>query len=111
MNTVRKLEIKTAIKHWPYVARLTCIPRNEREYDDLVVALNMLLDLGGRNEKSQIASLIELIGIHLEAYEEQHFKNQLSGKSSAVEVLKFLMQQNDLTQSGLPEVGPQSGGR
>ena len=108
MNTVRKPDIQAAVKHWPYVARLTRIPCNEREYDELVAALNMLLDLGGCNEKNQIASLVELIGSHIEAYEQKHDKKLFGKKTSTIDVLKFLMEQHNLTQSELPEIGAQS---
>ena len=78
--------------------------RTAREYDDAVAAMNRLLDAGAADEKHPLADLVATLGQLIGTYDDQH--HRLPAASGA-EVLKFLMEQNGLSQSDLPDVGSQ----
>jgi HTH-type transcriptional regulator/antitoxin HigA len=48
--------------------------------------------------------LLDTLGTLIHAYEEEHFPIP---ESTGAEILRFLMDENGLTQSDLPEVGSQ----
>ena len=96
---------KPAIKQvWPDVGAGLSI-RTEKDYDRAVTILNRLLDEVGDDEKHPLFDFVEVLGTMIESYEEDHVKiPDVPGR----EVLKFLIEQHDLKQSDLPEVGNQS---
>ena len=89
--------------YWTNIAPLLTI-RNEREYHAAVKRMNELLDEIGTNEKHPLYSLLDTLGTLIHAYEEEHYPIP---ESSGAEILRFLMGENGLTQSDLPEVGSQ----
>jgi len=89
--------------HWTNIAPLLTI-RNERDYNAAVKRMNELLDEIGTNEKHPLYSLLDTLGTLIHAYEEEHFPIP---ESTGGEVLRFLMDEQGLTQSDLPEVGSQ----
>jgi HTH-type transcriptional regulator / antitoxin HigA len=89
--------------HWTNIAPLLVI-RNEREYNAAVKRMNDLLDEIGTNDKHPLYSLLDTLGTLIHAYEEEHYPMP---ESSGSDVLRFLMDENGLTQSDLSEVGSQ----
>lgn len=89
--------------HWTNIAPLLII-RNERDYNAAVKRMNELLDEIGTNEKHPLYSLLDTLGTLIHAYEEEHFPVP---ESTGAEILRFLMDENGLTQSDLSEVGSQ----
>jgi HTH-type transcriptional regulator/antitoxin HigA len=51
------------------------VPHTEREYDRLVQMLDTLIDTAGENEDHPLASLMEITGVLIEKYEEEHGPN------------------------------------
>ena len=49
------------------------VPHMEREYKRLVTVLDTLIDVVGENENHPLASLMEVIGVLIEKYEDEHF--------------------------------------
>ena len=78
--------------------------RTGRDYKNAVAALNKLLDAGAANEKHPLADLANTLGALIGEYEDAHSPGQ---DVSPLAMLRFLMEQNHLTQSGLPEIGTQ----
>ncbi len=78
--------------------------RNEHEYDAAVARLNQLVDEVGDEEKDPRYRFIETLSILIERYDQEHHK---IADASGVELLKFLMEQHELSQGDLPEVGSQ----
>ncbi|SOE67499.1 HTH-type transcriptional regulator / antitoxin HigA [Burkholderia sp. D7] len=76
----------------------------ERDYDFAVRALNALLDAGAADEGHKLAPLVDTLGEFVSEYDDAH--HQLP-ETSAAEVLRYLMESNDIRQSDLPEVGSQ----
>ncbi len=48
------------------------VPHTEHEYDQLVQMLDALIDVVGEDEMNPLASLMEVIGVLVEKYEEEH---------------------------------------
>jgi HTH-type transcriptional regulator/antitoxin HigA len=89
--------------HWMNIAPLLTI-RNEREYNAAVKRLNEVLDEIGDNEKHSLYSFLDTLGTLIHAYEAEHYPIP---DVTGVEVLRYLMDEHDLTQSDLPELGSQ----
>jgi HTH-type transcriptional regulator/antitoxin HigA len=62
-------KIKTA---WPSVAGTLHVPHSKKDYDNLVSLLDSLVDEVGENEKHPLASLMEVIGVLIWKYEDEH---------------------------------------
>lgn len=101
MNSV----IKSAMKHWPEVAPLLVRPRTRADYRKLVEALDTVLDAGGADEKHPLAGLADYLGELIHAYEAVHTPLPAM---PVHDLLRALMKQHGLTQSSVPEIGPQS---
>jgi HTH-type transcriptional regulator / antitoxin HigA len=65
-------QIEKAFKAWPQVEPALHVPRNEREYRNLVKLLDRLIDEVGENENHPLASLMEVLGVLVEKYEDEH---------------------------------------
>ena len=57
---------------WPDVAPLVFVPHSEADYERLVATLDELIDLVGEDENHPLASLMEIIGVLIERYEDEH---------------------------------------
>jgi HTH-type transcriptional regulator/antitoxin HigA len=90
-------------QHWAAISPLLSL-RNEQEYDRAVERLNRLLDEVGTDEQHPLYTLLDTLGTLIHAYEEEHHPIP---ECSGVDVLRFLMEEHDLTQSDLPEIGSQ----
>jgi len=101
MSAMLTTDLKT---HWPTIRPLLTI-RNEREYDRAVQLLNELLDEIGTNERHPLYSFMDTLGTLIEVYEEEHHPVPAS---TGAELLRYLMEEHDLSQSELPEIGSQS---
>ena len=65
-------EIQTAQDVWPVLNSAVFVPHEESEYQRLVAILDDLIDVVGENEDHPLASLMEVIGVLIERYEEEH---------------------------------------
>jgi len=66
------IEIATVEQTWPAIAPLLFVPHTEREYNRLVQMLDALIDFVGEDEKHPLASLMEVIGVLIEKFEDEH---------------------------------------
>lgn len=105
MATLRKnSDLKNTINHWKYIANDIHEPLNKNDYDKLTRILDRLLDIVGENEKHELIGLVDVISHMITMYDEKH---HYYIKSSGINALKFLMEQHNLKQSDLPEIGSQ----
>ena len=65
-------EIQTAQDVWPVLNPVVFVPHEESEYQRLVAILDDLIDVVGENETHPLASMMEVIGVLIEKYEEEH---------------------------------------
>lgn len=78
--------------------------RSADEYDAAVARLNALVDEIGDNPKDPRYRLIETQSVLIEAYDREHHGLP---EASGLDVIRFLMEQDGLTQKDLPEIGSQ----
>jgi HTH-type transcriptional regulator/antitoxin HigA len=64
-------EVQTAERVWPALAPLVFVPHTESEYQRLVRLLDALIDIVGEDESHPLASLMEVIGVLIEKYEDE----------------------------------------
>ena len=57
---------------WPQVEPTLRAPHNDREYRQLVKLLDRLIDEVGENENHPLASMMEVLGVLIEKYEDEH---------------------------------------
>ena len=96
--------LKTAMQHWSYVAPLLQPAHDEKEYAELVEALDAALDAGGADEAHPLARLADYLGELVAEYEA---RDRMPEAATGAEVLRYLMQRNSLRQVDLPELGSQ----
>ena len=64
--------IHTVEQVWPSLSPLLFVPHTARENDRLVQMLDGLIDLVGEDEGHPLASLMEVLGVLIEKYEDEH---------------------------------------
>lgn len=89
--------------HWLAVQPILTI-HNEQEYNQAVTRLNELLDEVGTDESHPLYELLDTLGILVQAFEETHFPMPTA---TGIETLQFLMEEHDLKQADLSEIGSQ----
>ncbi len=97
-------EIEKVKNVWDDVKDILSVPHTDKQYKKLVKVLDELIDEVGNNEKHQLAPLLETVGNLIEEYENDHF---IQPNAEPIEVLKFLMEENNLTQKDLNILGSQ----
>jgi HTH-type transcriptional regulator/antitoxin HigA len=98
------LEIEKIKNVWHDVKDILSVPHTDKQYKKLVKVIDELIDEVGNNEKHQLAPLLETVGNLIEEYENDHF---IQPNAEPIEVLKFLMQENNFTQKDLNILGSQ----
>ena len=99
-----KNTLKTIQECWQPLAPLVSVPYTEAEYRERVKLLNELIDEVGEDEDHPLASLLDIVGVTVSSYEQNHIA--IPG-ASPQDVLAFLMQEHQLKQNDLPEIGSQ----
>ena len=65
-------EVQTAQNVWPMLTEVIFVPHAESEYQRLTEVLDNLIDVVGEDENHPLASLMEVIGVLIEKYEDEH---------------------------------------
>lgn len=68
MNNV----VQQAESTWPPMQEILYVPHDDAEYERLVDVLDQLVDQVGEDESHPLASLMEVIGVLIERYEDEH---------------------------------------
>ena len=63
--------LKASLAHWPELSQSVFVPHTEKEYQRLVVLLDQLVDEVGNDESHPLASLMEVVGLLIEKYEDE----------------------------------------
>ena len=74
---MQTLNITQTITAWSSIAENVFIPHTEAEYKHLVNILDALIDQIGEDETHPLASLMEVIGVLIENYENEHIPELL----------------------------------
>lgn len=96
---------KELFEHWQKVIEIIPPITNDAEYQEQSLLLDELLHIVGDNEQHPLASLLHFVGSQVEIYEN---KTVTIPDATPIEVLKSLMQEHQLKQSDLPEIGSQN---
>ena len=65
-------EVQTAQNVWPMLTEVVFVPHAQSEYQRLTKVLDNLIDVVGEDEDHPLASLMEVIGVLIEKYEDEH---------------------------------------
>ena len=57
---------------WQNLTSYLYVPHNSQDYERLVSFLDSLIDQVGEDEQHPLASLMEVVGVLVERYEETH---------------------------------------
>jgi HTH-type transcriptional regulator/antitoxin HigA len=74
----------------------------ENEYNQAVGTINRLLDIIQEDENHPLCGLLDMLSVLVQDYEEEHYPTP---DVTGVDVLKYLMDEHDLTLSSFPEIG------
>jgi len=69
---MQNLDANKTAKAWSSLADKIYVAHSEVEYRQLVALLDSLIDEVGENESHPLASLMEIVGVLIEKYEDQH---------------------------------------
>jgi HTH-type transcriptional regulator/antitoxin HigA len=78
--------------------------RTKTEYDRAVAVLDDILDEIGQQDTHPLADLAETLALSIEAYEDTHIAMP---DASGPAILRSLMEDHEIAQSDLPEIGSQ----
>lgn len=65
-------QIAEALEVWPKIGATLRVPHTDGEYRDLTILLDRLIDEVGEAEDHPLASLMEVVGVLIEKYEDDH---------------------------------------
>jgi len=65
-------ELEKVTKARPPISRAVRVPHTEADYRDLVQLLDRLTDEVGEDENHPLASLMDVLGVLIEKYEDEH---------------------------------------
>ena len=65
-------ELEQVTKAWPSVSPAVRVPHTEADYQELVQLLDRVTDEVDENEKHPLASLMDVLGVLIEKYEDEH---------------------------------------
>jgi HTH-type transcriptional regulator / antitoxin HigA len=68
------LELQKTMSLWSSLENTICVPHSEKDYKNLVELLDNLIDEVGENESHPLASLMEVVGVLIEDYENKNVK-------------------------------------
>lgn len=69
---MQNVEVNKVLGAWPEMAGMIYVPHTEEEYQRLVSFLDRLIDEVGEDETHPLASLMEILGVLVEKYEDEH---------------------------------------
>lgn len=69
---MRNLDVKQAADAWAALAGAVFVPHTDEEYRRLVAVLDGLIDEVGEDESHPLAPLMEIVGVLIEKYEDEH---------------------------------------
>jgi len=72
MTQMQNLDLNEIVHAWSSLAGKVYVPHSEGEYQQLVVLLDSVIDEVGENETHPLASLMEILGVLIEKYEDEH---------------------------------------
>ena len=97
-------ELTETIKAWPTISKVLSTLHTKEQYNKAVEWLDKLIDAVSEKEDPTLESLIETLGTLIKDYEE---RNVPEPEGDPIGCLKYLIEEHNLKQSDLPELGSQ----
>ena len=69
---MQNLNVSKTVDAWSSLADTVFVPHTEGEYERLVSLLDRLVDEVGEDEGHPLAALMEMVGVLIEKYEDEH---------------------------------------
>ena len=69
---MQNLDVTKTADAWGKLANRIYVPHSEEEYRRIVDLLDSMIDEVGEDESHPLASLMEIIGVLIEKYEDDH---------------------------------------
>lgn len=69
---MQNLNISQTVNAWLPLAETLYVPHTEKEYENLVRLLDGLIDEVGEDESHPLASLMEVVSVLIEKYEDEN---------------------------------------
>jgi HTH-type transcriptional regulator / antitoxin HigA len=69
---MQTLDVNQATQAWSSLGGAIFVPHSSEEYRRLVAILDGLIDEVGEDESHPLASLMEIVGVLVEKYEDEH---------------------------------------
>jgi HTH-type transcriptional regulator / antitoxin HigA len=69
---MQELDVTKTEAAWSSLAERVYVPHSEAEYRRLVALLDSFIDEVGEDESHPLASLMEVVGVLIEKYEDEH---------------------------------------
>ncbi|HEY0348882.1 MAG TPA: hypothetical protein VGC60_12090 [Pyrinomonadaceae bacterium] len=69
---MQNFDLNKTADAWAPLSRTLFVPHTESEYRQLVELLDSLIDQVGEDESHPLASFMEVVGILIEKYEDEH---------------------------------------
>lgn len=69
---MQNLDVSQTLNNWMPFANMLYVPHTVKEYDNLVGLLDSLVDEVGEDESHPLASLMEVVGVLIEKYEDEN---------------------------------------
>ena len=104
MLATRQHDFKEAVRTWSRVSHSVSVIHNERDYRRAVAFLDFLMDSAKHGERDSLADLLEVVGMLVKDYEDRNVEQR---QGNPVSALKLLMEEHELTQADLKELGSQ----
>jgi HTH-type transcriptional regulator/antitoxin HigA len=72
VSAMQSGHLNQARHRWPEISHFVYVPHSEQEYQGLIAVLDQLSDEVGEDESHPLASMMEVIGVLVERYENEH---------------------------------------
>ncbi len=69
---MQNLDVNQTINAWIPLANTLYVPHTDKEYENLVALLDDLIDEVGEDEIHPLASLMEVVGVLIQKYEDEN---------------------------------------
>lgn len=69
---MQNLDVEKTVNAWGLLAETIFVPHTEKEYTRIVTLLGELIDEVGEDETHPLASMMEILGVLIEHYENAH---------------------------------------
>ena len=69
---MQNLDVNQTVNNWTPLANTLYVPHTKKEYENLVRLLDDLIDEVGEDESHPLASLMEVVGVLIEKYEDEN---------------------------------------